>query len=42
MKNFNTKYQCFGINPEFETSDKIQLLIKEICSGSKKCDGKIF
>jgi hypothetical protein len=42
MKNFNTKYQCFGINPEFETSDKIQLLIKEICSGSKKCNGKLF
>ena len=42
MKNFNTKYQCFGINPEFETTDKIQPLIKEICSGNKKCDGKLF
>jgi len=42
MKNFNTKYQCFGIDPEFETSDKIQPLIKEICSGNKKCDGKLF
>ena len=42
MKNFNTKYQCFGIDPEFETSDKIQPLIKEICSGSKKCNGKLF
>jgi hypothetical protein len=42
MKNFNTKYQCFGIDPEFETSDKIQPLIKEICSGNKKCDGELF
>jgi len=42
MKNFNTKYQCFGIDPEFETSDKIQPLIKEICLGNKKCDGKLF
>ena len=42
MKNFNTKYQCFGINPEFEKGDKIQPLIKEICSGNKKCDGELF
>ena len=42
MKNFNTKYQCFGINPEFEKGDKIQPLIKEICLGNKKCDGELF
>jgi len=42
MKNFNNKYPSFGINPEFETKDKIQKLITEICNGTKKCNGEMF
>ena len=42
MKNFSKKYKCFGINPEFEKSDKIPSLIKEICLGKKKCNGDFF
>jgi|TARA_B100001113_G_scaffold256421_1_gene211703 hypothetical protein len=42
MKNFNNKYPSFGINPEFETKDKIQTLITDICNGKKKCNGEIF
>ena len=42
MKNFSKKFKCFGINPEFEKSNKIPALIKEICLGNKKCDGELF
>ena len=42
MKNFNKKYDCFGINPDFETTDKMQNLIADICNGKIKCNGEIF
>lgn len=42
MRNFNNKYASFGINPEFETKDKIQTLITDICNGKQKCNGEIF
>ncbi|MDP7195351.1 MAG: hypothetical protein QF864_04060 [SAR202 cluster bacterium] len=42
MKNFNKRYQCFGIDPEFQTKDKITGLIAEICSGQRKCNGEVF
>ena len=42
MKNFDKKYNTFGINPEFESTDKIQTLITKICNGKDKCNGKIF
>ena len=42
MKNFNKKYECFGINPDFESTDQIQNLITDICNGKIKCDGNIF
>ena len=42
MQNFNHRYQSFGINPEFETKDKIQTLITDICNGDQKCNGEIF
>ncbi len=42
MQNFNKKYPSFGINPEFDTKDKIQKLITDICNGEQKCNGEIF
>lgn len=42
MKNYSKKYNTFGINPEFESSDKIQKLITNICNGNNKCNGEIF
>ena len=42
MKNFSKRFKCFGINPEFEKSDKIPTLIKEICLGKRKCNGDFF
>ena len=42
MKNFSKKYDCFGINPQFEKPDKIQPLIRDICSNNKDCNGSIF
>lgn len=42
MKNFNQKYNCFGIDPDFESEDKVQKIIKNICTGKKKCNGEIF
>tara|TARA_Y100001970_G_scaffold294091_1_gene446706 strand:- start:351 stop:959 length:609 start_codon:yes stop_codon:yes gene_type:complete len=41
MKNFNTKYQCFGINPQFGSSNYIDLIYK-ICSDQIKCNGDVF
>ena len=41
MKNFNTKYQCFGINPKFGSSDYTDLIYK-ICSNQIKCNGQII
>ena len=42
MKNFDKKYNSFGINPEFQSTDKIQSLITQICKGQHECNGKIF
>lgn len=42
MKSFAKKFKCFGLNPEFEKSNKIPTLIKEICLGKKKCNGDFF
>lgn len=42
MKSMSKKYQCFGINPEFDGKDKIESIIKGICDGTKKCNGEIF
>tara|TARA_B100000579_G_scaffold435241_1_gene458021 strand:- start:283 stop:903 length:621 start_codon:yes stop_codon:yes gene_type:complete len=42
MKNFSKSFNCFGINPEFEKTDEIQNLIKDICLTNKKCNGCIF
>jgi hypothetical protein len=42
MKGMSKKYQCFGINPEFESKDKVETIIKDVCDGTKKCDGEMF
>ena len=47
MKNFakTKKYQCFGINPKFDTpnyTDVLTDLIYKICSNQIKCDGQIM
>ena len=43
MKNFakTKKYQCFGINPKFGTSNYTDLIYK-ICSNQIECDGQII
>ena len=43
MKNFakTKKYQCFGINPEFGSSNYTDLIYK-ICSNQIECDGQII
>ena len=41
MKNFAKKYQCFGINPKFGSSNYTDLIYK-ICSNQIKCDGQII
>ena len=43
MKNFakTKKYQCFGINPKFGSSNYTDLIYK-ICSNQIKCDGQII
>ena len=42
MKNFSKKYNCFGINPDFEKNNFIKSLIKDICLGNTKCNGEVF
>jgi hypothetical protein len=42
MKNFANKFNCFGINPNFEKKDGIKNLIKQICTDNKKCNGEVF
>jgi len=42
MKNFNKKYRCFGINPDFSVSNGIKDLIKDICDEKIKVDGQVF
>jgi len=42
MKSMSEKYQCFGINPEFDGKDKIEEISKNVCNGTKKCNGEIF
>tara|TARA_B100000424_G_scaffold254506_1_gene232619 strand:- start:383 stop:1003 length:621 start_codon:yes stop_codon:yes gene_type:complete len=42
MKNFSKTFNCFGINPEFEKTDQIKNLIRDICLENKKCDGSVF
>ena len=42
MKNFAKKYECFGVDPDFETTNKIQNLITDICNNKIKCNGQLF
>ena len=42
MKNFANKFNCFGINPDFDKEDGIKKLIKQICIDNKKCNGEVF
>lgn len=42
MKSMSEKYQCFGVNPEFDSKDKIESIIKDVCDTTKKCKGEIF
>lgn len=45
MKNFNQKYDCFGISPDFEGNTKpgvIRSLVKDICLNTKSCNGEVF
>lgn len=42
MKNFNKRFRCFGINPEFQKNKDIKTLVKEICLGKIKCNGDFF
>jgi len=42
MRSLSQKYQCFGINPEFDEKDKIECIIKNVCDGTQKCNGEVF
>ena len=45
MKNFNQKYNCFGISPDFEGNTKpgvIRSIVKDICLNTKSCNGEVF
>jgi hypothetical protein len=42
MKNFANKFNCFGINPDFDKEDGVKKLIKQICIDNKKCNGEVF
>ncbi len=41
MKSFNTKYKCFGINPDF-SKNNITQTIENICNETEECDGQVF
>jgi len=42
MRNFNRKYRCFGIDPDFSISLGMTNLIHDICSGKILVNGTIF
>ena len=45
MKNFNKKYNCFGINPDFTTSNssqKLYQLITDILNNKQNINGQMF
>ena len=39
MKSFARKYNCFGINPDFNKNNNMQQLIKDICMDNKNGNG---
>ena len=39
MKSFARKYNCFGINPDFNKNNNMQQLIKDICMDNKNGSG---
>jgi hypothetical protein len=39
MKSFAKKYNCFGINPDFNKNNNMQQLIKDICMDNKNGNG---
>jgi len=42
MRNFNRKYRCFGIDPDFSISQGMTNLIQDICDEKISINGTIF